>query len=107
MLYVETLIGVTCSETSYRRVALIFRGSYMLGVGGGARGGLGCMCGGWYTLDAAVDAPSYSTAVTKPPPPRGCCEFVSPLICNLHALSYGPSLMSRGVARRVADNLQG
>lgn len=29
VLYVETLIGVTCSETSYRRVALIFRGSYM------------------------------------------------------------------------------
>jgi len=29
VLYVETLIGVTCSETSYRRVALIFRGSYV------------------------------------------------------------------------------
>lgn len=57
MLYVETLIGVTCSETSYRRVALIFRGSYMpVGVEGpGERGA--SMCGGWYTLDAAVDAP--------------------------------------------------
>lgn len=38
VLYVETLIGVTCSETSYRRVALIFRGSYMPG-GGGVDGG--------------------------------------------------------------------
>lgn len=40
VLYVETLIGVTCSETSYRRVALIFRGSYMpVGVEGpGERG---------------------------------------------------------------------
>lgn len=59
MLYVETLIGVTCSETSYRRVALIFRGSYMPvedGRGGGGRGEGASMCGGWYTLDAAVDA---------------------------------------------------
>lgn len=58
VLYVETLIGVTCSETSYRRVALIFRGSYMpvVGerVGGGSGGGWrASMCGGWYTLDAA------------------------------------------------------
>lgn len=44
VLYVETLIGVTCSETSYRRVALIFRGSYMPVEGG--RGGRVCVAGG-------------------------------------------------------------
>ena len=60
VLYVETLIGVTCSETSYRRVALIFRGSYMPVEGENGqeeREKGGSMCGGWYTLDAAVDAP--------------------------------------------------
>lgn len=46
VLYVETLIGVTCSETSYRRVALIFRGSYMPGGSGADRGKGVCAAGG-------------------------------------------------------------
>lgn len=57
MLYVETLIGVTCSETSYRRVALIFRRSYIAGREREEGKGEADMCGGWYTLDAMVDAP--------------------------------------------------
>lgn len=81
VLYVETLIGVTCSETSYRRVALIFRGSYVPVEKdeGGARG----MCGGWYTLDAAVDAPVdshvvFHAIVAVVSRARMLREFVSP-----------------------------
>lgn len=88
VLYVETLIGVTCSETSYRRVALIFRGSYMPVVREGGEKVTGGVEGEyvWRVVHArrsAVDGPgltSYSTTVTNPRRARGCCEFVSPLI---------------------------
>jgi len=85
VLYVETLIGVTCSETSYRRVALIFRGSYVPVEEGQGGGGSLCVADGTCSTQRLMprthvvfhDGKQAAVTVARA---RMLREFVSPLI---------------------------